>query len=596
MERIEQKLSYLLLGQNGGLNRKRIIELLRQRPYNLNQLAMILNLNYRTIKHHVDILHENKLITSSSPGGYGDVYFLSRQMEDAMQTYLNIAQKLTEIVASPKFFQNTLDHIRDGVIIVDDEGKIIFWNSAAKVQYGFEGRDMIGEDISFLFGKELLDTLLKTRDTWKPMKFDISKVKHMSSELSHLAISIDIIKDQQGVVNAFSILSIDATRGVQKQSDLSHSADEYVTLLKNLPYMIARFNKEKRLVYFNSPSEDVECYPWKDSIGKPLEDLGLNREQSEVWRKTLDEVDNSGIPEVLEFDMPVSKGTSHFSGKLIPEIDKDGNVSTVLLIAIDVTRERMREERQPDLFDIRDDDPSPIFRVGRDGKIISANLCARDLCKNWMKMNGTEVPVELSEVIEEVLSVGENIGLSMTAGENNYYFMVVPAPDRQYTNIYGYDTTGLKPLQDDLSIHYTELKAQHNELLNFQEELQHTAEKYSDLYDFAPMGYFTLDGKGVILGVNLTGAKMLAWERYYLLGESFFNRVKKGHREKFRSDLKDLFSIKKRIRREIEMIKKDKSTISVRIEGTIKQENNQIQCRLAVVSMDPIDWPPNSGK
>ena len=61
-----------------------------------------------------------------------------------------------------------------------------------------------------------------------------------------------------------------------------------------------------------------------------------------------------------------------------------------------------------------------------------------------------------------------------------------------------------------------ELETQSKELLRAQEELKLSRNKYTELYDFAPIGYFTFDTRGLIREVNLTGAQLLGVERRQL--------------------------------------------------------------------------------
>lgn len=79
----------LLAGTKGGLNRARIIDELKNRPYNANQLAERLSLNYKTIKYHIEVLEKNSIVTSTGKG-YGALYFLSDKMEKNFDIFLEI--------------------------------------------------------------------------------------------------------------------------------------------------------------------------------------------------------------------------------------------------------------------------------------------------------------------------------------------------------------------------------------------------------------------------------------------------------------------------------------------------------------------------
>lgn len=73
------------------------------------------------------------------------------------------------------------------------------------------------------------------------------------------------------------------------------------------------------------------------------------------------------------------------------------------------------------------------------------------------------------------------------------------------------------PLLHELQVHQLELEMQNDELRRAQEALEASRARYFDLYDLAPIGYFTLSEHGLILEANLTGARLLAGERRSLV-------------------------------------------------------------------------------
>jgi DNA-binding transcriptional ArsR family regulator len=71
---------FLFAGSRGGENRIKIIDLLKDRPYNMNQLAEAMNLDYKAIQHHIGVLEKNNMVTKSGEK-YGVLYFISNYLE-----------------------------------------------------------------------------------------------------------------------------------------------------------------------------------------------------------------------------------------------------------------------------------------------------------------------------------------------------------------------------------------------------------------------------------------------------------------------------------------------------------------------------------
>ena len=88
-------------------------------------------------------------------------------------------------------------------------------------------------------------------------------------------------------------------------------------------------------------------------------------------------------------------------------------------------------------------------------------------------------------------------------------------------------------LLHELEVHQIELEMQNAELQQAHEELELLLEQYTELYDFAPVGYFTLSSDGIIRASNLAGATLLGVERSLLLGRSFLPFVASQDRPAF---------------------------------------------------------------
>ena len=76
-------------------------------------------------------------------------------------------------------------------------------------------------------------------------------------------------------------------------------------------------------------------------------------------------------------------------------------------------------------------------------------------------------------------------------------------------------------LLHELHTYQVELEIQNEELKKAKKEIEISRNKYADLYDFAPNGYFTFDGEGFIQEVNLSGSKMLGVSRDFLVNKMF---------------------------------------------------------------------------
>jgi predicted transcriptional regulator len=84
---------YLFAGSKGASNRIRIINAIKERPSNINQLSESLGLDYKGVQHHISVLEKNNLITKTGEK-YGVLYFISDYLEHNFTAYQEILSKI----------------------------------------------------------------------------------------------------------------------------------------------------------------------------------------------------------------------------------------------------------------------------------------------------------------------------------------------------------------------------------------------------------------------------------------------------------------------------------------------------------------------
>ena len=124
---------------------------------------------------------------------------------------------------------------------------------------------------------------------------------------------------------------------------------------------------------------------------------------------------------------------------------------------------------------------------------------------------------------------------------------------------------------------------QNEQLEQARAETEAALELYTDLYEFAPSGYFTLDRDGTIRQVNLTGSGLLGVDRSRLVNRRFGLFVAENSRAVFRAFVAKVFASQSRETCEAMLLREGKPPFYARIEARIS-DNGQ-ECRAVVVDI-----------
>jgi PAS domain S-box-containing protein len=126
----------------------------------------------------------------------------------------------------------------------------------------------------------------------------------------------------------------------------------------------------------------------------------------------------------------------------------------------------------------------------------------------------------------------------------------------------------LRRAQEELETQQIEMEMQNEELLRVHEELELSRNKYAELYDFAPVGYFDFDAAGLIREVNLAGAQLLGTERQLLSNKPFIGFIADADgRETFSRHLKTVLKKEGMQRCEISLSGRDGKVIHGQLQS-----------------------------
>lgn len=121
----------------------------------------------------------------------------------------------------------------------------------------------------------------------------------------------------------------------------------------------------------------------------------------------------------------------------------------------------------------------------------------------------------------------------------------------------------------EFRVHQIELELQNEELRHTQQELAVTRDRDLDLYEYAPVGYLTINKAGHILQANLTCERLLGTERKPLLQQSFAHFVARDAQEAYHFFRQRLQHADAPQTVELQMIHADGTTFWARLDATI---------------------------
>lgn len=289
-------------------------------------------------ERHVMIAYTPDIGPDGSVQGFSSMVMDITDRRNAEQELREQEKKLRLITdAVPVFIAQCDRHYRLGFI-----------NKTYADRFGLPQQDLIGKRLPDLIGdaafaavRQYIDAALQGRPQEHEVNVPAANGKEHFMHLMYVP-EFDESGNVRGLVAAIS----DVTRLRDTEEQLHRREREFEALVENSPDIISRIDRNMRHLYTNPAIEKLSGLKASAFIGKTKAELGLPDSVVRAWEDAARAAFSTGTAQKLDFDHVIDGQMRYFSGRIIPEVDRYGNIESVVGIAYDVTdRARMEKER-----------------------------------------------------------------------------------------------------------------------------------------------------------------------------------------------------------------------------------------------------------
>lgn len=158
-------------------------------------------------------------------------------------------------------------------------------------------------------------------------------------ELTDMARSFNIMAKQ--LKESYTDLE---TKVEQRTNQLKQSEEQYQALSENSKDVIIRVDNNFTFLYANQASSDLIGIPSRDFIGKKATEIGIDSNIVDKWKEAFQKVVNTGKARLIEFNFPRNIGERYFESNLVPELDSNANIRSLLITSRDITEKKNAEK------------------------------------------------------------------------------------------------------------------------------------------------------------------------------------------------------------------------------------------------------------
>jgi PAS domain S-box-containing protein len=254
-----------------------------------------------------------------------------------------------------------------------------------------------------------------------------------------------------------------AVQRIRGQDVLRHERAVLDGIMKTTDAMLVYLDTDFNFLAVNPAYAQTCKMRPEEMIGKNHFALYPHAENEAIFKRVRD----TGKPafykdKPFEFPDQPERGVTYWDWSLMPVKNAGGKVTGLVFSLQETTQRKLAEEavRVAALFPQQN--PSPVLRVSRDGKLMSANPASKRLLRSWGSKVGRSVPDEIREAVRQALDSDQGGEIEVTCHSIIYAISVAPIVSDGYANLYAYDVSRRKRSEAQLIALNRTLRAMSN--------------------------------------------------------------------------------------------------------------------------------------
>ncbi len=250
-----------------------------------------------------------------------------------------VEEKLRE---SQEQYRLLVDAIPDtAVLLFDHQFRFIIAGGVELAKSGFDRSQVEGRTLSEVYPPQVVDLFAPLYA--KALAGEKSSFEHTFEGLVYHQQVVPA-RDAQGKIGAGMVIAHNITARKRAEEALREREETYRALVDGLPDIVMRFDRYGRHMFVSANVSDVVELEAAQFVGKTHRDLGFPEEQCRFWEDAVKRVFDSAALFETEFSSQGKRGETIFNWRLVPELDAQGTVRSVLSLSRDITMRKRAEE------------------------------------------------------------------------------------------------------------------------------------------------------------------------------------------------------------------------------------------------------------